>query len=151
MNQVMGQFIQVAHKFQKIPMHSIFHEVSHGEWMLLGAIENQGKENTKEAMAGTGQFAKVLKCSPPMISKILGSLEKKGYIRREISRKDRRNTCIYLTPEGQRVLDEGKDKMDILFDRIVSRIGEEQMKKMVADLEQLQEISLEELTKMEEK
>ena len=48
---------------------------------------------------------KILK-SASNICTVLENLEKRGLIRRETNKKDRRNTLVYLTPEGEKLIKE---------------------------------------------
>ena len=54
---------------------------------------------------------------------MLGSLERKGYIKREIDKSNRRNIIATLTPEGRELLAYKNTEYSKKLDRIVSYLG----------------------------
>jgi DNA-binding MarR family transcriptional regulator len=67
---------------------------------MLFAIDTAlGGEVLQSALRG------ILGVSAPTISKMLGSLEELGLVRREVYRKDRRERVVRLTDDGRRSLD----------------------------------------------
>lgn len=148
MNKRVHQMMKLKHQYQHLNFSVLFPEVSHGEWILLVAVKKQREDNAGEMPPhpfGPGDFAKMLECSPPMISKMLRSLEKKGMLVRETDKADRRNTNIFLTEQGEELLLEGKERMDCLFERVIAKFGEEQVDKMLVAMEEFYQVVKEEL------
>ncbi len=75
--------------------------------------------------------------SKPAVSYILNSLEKKNYITREIDPRDRRKVSISVTAEGKAVAEKSMGKYEELWSEILERFGEENMKKLVGLLQEL--------------
>ena len=83
---------------------------------------------------------KKLHISKPAISYILNTLEKKNYITREIDPKDRRKVSISATPEGKAAARQSQEKYDAVWEELLDRFGEENMRqliRLIQDLEQL--------------
>lgn len=86
------------------------------------------------------KIQKKLNISKPAISYILNTLEKKKYITREIDAKDRRKVSISATPEGKAAAEQSQKKFDELWDEILTRFGEDNMRqllRLMGDLDEL--------------
>ena len=58
------------------------------------------------------QLAKELKVSSPAVSRMLGILENKGPIGRDVDKDNRRNTYVYLTQQGEEEIAETERLLD---------------------------------------
>lgn len=118
--------------------------ISAGEMHMLRAIEHCVKKN--KALDGespgvtSSDLSRHLKASKPSTSRMLTFLEEKQYIKRVSKKKDRRVVYIYLTPEGQEVLNKTAEKTDKLLDSIASEMGDEELKQFVKSFHKLYEI-----------
>ena len=86
------------------------------------------------------KIQKKLNISKPAISYILNTLEKKKYITREIDPKDRRKVSISATPEGKAAAEQSKRKFDELWNEILARFGEDNMKQLIGLMGELDEL-----------
>lgn len=95
--------------------------------MEFGAMEiiRQSARESGEKQVRVSDISNGLQVSKPMMSKILGVLEKQGYVCREGSDRDRRVACISLTESGQQVLQRAAGDYDRFTDWILSRLGKE--------------------------
>ena len=73
-----------------------------------------------------------LSISKGAVSQMLGSLEKKGYINRDIDRNNRRNLIVTLTSEGREVLERQFCEFSARLETIIGRLGEEEVKQMIS-------------------
>lgn len=100
-----------------------------GEFMMLGTIHGcsiKARELDKNSAGiSVGELTDKIHATKPAASKMLGSIEDKGYIKRAISPTDRRVVYISLTELGQSIIDEAYSSMHELTDNIVKRMGEE--------------------------
>ena len=71
---------------------------------------------------------------------ILNTLEKKNYIIREIDPKDRRKVSISATPEGKAAAEQSKKKFDELWNEILTRFGEDNMRQLIGLMRELDEL-----------
>lgn len=77
----------------------------------------------------------------PAVSQMLNSLEKKGYVHREIDKNDRRRIVVTLTEAGSRALGRGLSYMDDRMERTISRFGEDDTRRLIELLNRLADIS----------
>ncbi len=55
---------------------------------------------SKMIRLSSGELGELLRLTPSNTSKVISSLEKKGFLRREIGEQDKRQMFFVLTPEG---------------------------------------------------
>ncbi len=89
--------------------------------LMKGISENTDWQNNVRL----SEIRKYLALSKATISQMLGSLERKGYIKREIDKSNRRNIIATLTPEGRELLAYKNIEYSQKLDRIVSYLGTE--------------------------
>lgn len=77
------------------------------------------------------QLAAAMHSSSGRISAVLGSLQKKGLITREIDPDDRRNIHVLLTQEGLRQTERGDEEMRSVAYWIFSQMGERRTQEFV--------------------
>ena len=87
--------------------------------LMKGISENTDCENN----VTLSEIQKYIALSKATISQMLGSLERKGYIKREIDKSNRRNIIATLTPEGRELLAYKNTEYSKKLDRIVSYLG----------------------------
>ncbi|NLW78366.1 MAG: MarR family transcriptional regulator [Ruminococcaceae bacterium] len=81
-----------------------------------------------------------LHISKSAVSQTLSSLEKKGYITREIDKNDRRKIAVAATPEGKRVLREALCSYDRLLSAMVERYGAENLDQLIEKVNELSDV-----------
>ena len=81
-----------------------------------------------------------LHISKPAISYILNTLEKKNYITREIDPKDRRKVSIRATEAGKAAAEQSRRKYDAVWDGILERFGEDNMRRLIQLIRSLDEL-----------
>lgn len=152
---IQSRFLDLANKFRKLHYSTRMQDLSHGEFMMLGTIyfgsleleqvEIKGKfHNCGVRISELNQF---LKGSKSATSKMLRNLEEKGYIKREIDSKDKRNVIIKLSPKGEQILLESKKLMEEHSSRIIERMGVADSEHLLHLLRKLYEIMEEEMRK----
>ncbi|MFR3030784.1 MAG: MarR family winged helix-turn-helix transcriptional regulator [Blautia sp.] len=90
--------------------------------------------------SGRSQNAGKVTDPKPAVSYILNTLEKKNYITREIDPKDRRKISISATPEGVAAAELSMKKYDEIWTELLTRFGEENMRKLTELLTDLNEL-----------
>ncbi|MDO4292972.1 MAG: MarR family transcriptional regulator [Eubacteriales bacterium] len=71
-----------------------------------------------------------LRISKPAVSYILNTLEKKNYITRQIDARDRRKISICATPDGMAAAQQSREKIDRLWEAILTQFGEENLRQL---------------------
>lgn len=115
--------------------------INMSELILMNAIVNNTMDS--ENNVGLSDIRRYLSISKGAVSQILGSLEKKGYINRDIDRNNRRNIIVTLTQEGRQVLECQYNDFCVRLENIVGRLGEDDAKQMIRILNRLIVISSE--------
>lgn len=97
-----------------------------------------------EASAGmnldVGSLQERLGISKPGISYILGALEKKRYITREIDPSDRRKIAIRITDIGREAVEQALRRCDEAWQAFLERYGEADMRQLIGLLEKLDDV-----------
>ncbi len=109
-------------------------EIHFNEIFVLKSIADPSGFNTNE-------LSSVLHISKPAISQILNSLEKRGYISREIDLIDRRKINVSLNEKGVNALVNVKKYHDNIFNEIIARFGEDNTMQLIFLLNRLIEIA----------
>lgn len=71
---------------------------------------------------------------------MLHSLEEKGFITRALSRENRRNTLVLLTPKGRELLGDEENEFNAKLDALIETIGREDIEELIAIVERLTEV-----------
>lgn len=78
-----------------------------------------------------GEIIKVSDMTMSAASKKITIFEKKGYIKRETSKKDRRKVYITLTQKGEEICQREKEQKAFLMKELIHRMGEEDMERLL--------------------
>ncbi len=135
------RLLEAQHNFLKAQKSVSFPELSKSEFYMLEGIASADGIYVSE-------IAKKLRISPPAVSKMLKSLEEKKYIERKTDPRDRRNTAVRITPEGDRIRKGVHAKMEALMRNVIGRMGEEDTEKLIQLLVNFTELIHEESTKL---
>jgi DNA-binding MarR family transcriptional regulator len=79
--------------------------------------------------------------SKSAVSQMLGALEEKGYVTRELDKTNRRKRLLGLTPRGRKTVDTIGREVDAYFSGIVQRFGEKDTRSLVALFNRFAEIA----------
>jgi DNA-binding MarR family transcriptional regulator len=110
------------------------------ELSALGCINSRAKDGHSQAKQTTHHaMCESLVISKAAVSQMLGSLEKKGYIQREINPSNRRKIVITLTKKGKISIDNAEKSIDDLMMRIIERFGEENSRNLACLLNRFTE------------
>lgn len=126
-------------------------DFQHGIMMALKIIHNDylsHKDNEKYHGIKTSDLTKKLCITKPATSKILNSLEEKGYIERSSNKEDRRIVYVKLTEKGTLYLQEQNIKFKKFTYKVIEKMGEEDIDNLIRLFNKLynviEEIQLEE-------
>lgn len=105
-------------------------ELSLAEFTALARIEKNKIDSSENVYADDLQ--RCLYVSKPAISQMLKSLEKSGYIKREINLANRRKLTVILTEQGRKVLRKATQRYKNAITQIVDRFGIEKTRQLIA-------------------
>lgn len=142
-----SQLIHAIFQFKKLISSGLGMDMAAGscginlsELLLMeGIADNSAADPCNNvSLAEIGCYLAVSKGA---VSQMLGSLEKKGYINRDIDKDNRRNLIVTLTPEGREVLSCQYDQFAGRLARIIERLGENDVKRMIKMVNRMIEIN----------
>ena len=131
-------------RFRKISFTKLLPDISMKDGHMLKVIQYTSTENAPKAIT-ISYLAEVLQVSAPSISRSIKQLEERALVKRVIDAKDRRNTYVYLTDAGKAKVLEIDQFMHHFQQRVANRLGEEKISKLIHTLNELYEISQEEI------
>jgi DNA-binding MarR family transcriptional regulator len=148
MNDDLKQNLLHALFFFKRTSHTMFRSLlnddngglSVTELSALGCIGRCDEEACNADQTTHHAMHEALAVSKAAVSQMLSSLEKRGYIQREIDHNNRRKIVITLTEQGKAAVDEAEKKMDVLMSRIITRFGEKDTRNFTRLLDRFTEI-----------
>ncbi|WP_455714313.1 MarR family winged helix-turn-helix transcriptional regulator [Anaerosporobacter sp.] len=120
-----------------------FGGLSHTEGMILFYLDHKIDEDNTLGIK-VSQITKHLEIPKPATSKVLNSLEERGFILRKIDRSDRRVTYISITEEGYAFIKDLHDKRDQYISDLLIKLGEEDAKELIRIIDKLYRIVSEE-------
>ena len=127
--QLKAELILSSVRMKKIVKNLLCGGITQREFFVLEVL------NTKGLKYGNGMYVSVLAdtihVSTPQASRMLKNMEEKGYIRREIDEKNRRNTFVYATEKGKEARIKAQQEMDAFADRVIIRMGVDNVKKLI--------------------
>ena len=144
-NQIQEEFLRTASRFGKMRYDVLFHDMSKREFEMLTVIYRYMEENAEEKGIYVSKLANMLRVTSPAVSRMIGILEEKGYIGRDVDKEDRRNTYVYLTDAGRRIRKVTEDTMQELMKKVVVRMGNEDMQELILLWNRLADIMEEEM------
>ena len=97
-------------------------KLTHNEFIALCILSEEQKKQKEEQGIYVSMLASGMQSSTPAVSRLLRAMEEKGLIERKVDRKDRRNTFVSITEEGQVALKEKLAWMGDVFMNSVHRI-----------------------------
>lgn len=127
MNIYINKFVELTHKLYQIQRDSLSFLLKGEDGVLL--FLNEHKETTPSIIS------KVFKVSSARVASTLNSLEKKDYIKRIQSDKDKRVTYIELTKKGIEESLTLKNKYYNSLNKLFNELGEKDTVKALEILE----------------
>lgn len=122
---------------------------THGEFKMMGVIDKELKALRAEGSDAPGvTVSKLSTClmhSKPATSKMLNTLEEKGFIERITTKADRRAVYIVLTEAGQEKINEITERMDNFTNQFLEKLGEEDTENLFRILDRMYEVMSEQM------
>jgi MarR family transcriptional regulator, 2-MHQ and catechol-resistance regulon repressor len=124
--------------FEQEAMQAMRDEMHNGRSTMWRQVESTCKgepyvlrQLLKSGTQTPSQLAQGLHASSGRISALLGTLEKKGYVTRQIDENDRRNILVSLTDAGASQANRDKEDIDSAVRWIFSQMGERRTREYV--------------------
>lgn len=113
-------------------------DINMTELVLMKGISDNSADS--ENNVGLPDVRGYLSISKAAVSQMLGSLERKGYINRDIDKNNRRNLIVTLTSKGREVLINNYNEFDDRLDKIITYLGEDDVKQLITIINRMIEI-----------
>ncbi|MDR0299928.1 MAG: MarR family transcriptional regulator [Streptococcaceae bacterium] len=120
------KLLHVIKQAMKSPEINRINGFARGDMPVLGYLKKH--EDKPTSPSEIGDYCNV---STARVATILGNLENKGFIRREIDRKDRRKIIVSLTAEGDQVFCQLKNKMILSLATRLEIMGEKDSQDLI--------------------
>ena len=133
--EIQNELVQAMFRLKKMMNRGLGRDLDNAnitmsEFILMREVA----ENTKESynsMALT-EVREYLSVSKAAVSQMLNSLEKRGYIVREIDPNNRRNIIVILTEEGKNAYGKKNQEFYNRFEMVIQGIGEKDVSQFIA-------------------
>ena len=109
------------------------------ELILMSGVANNTANS--EGNVGMSDIRSYLQVTKGAVSQMLSSLEKKGFINRDINKSNRRNLIVTLTAEGRQILERQYGEFTDRLEKIISRLGEDDVRQMITIVNRMIEIT----------
>ena len=136
--KAMMAFRKLDARFMYIP------ELTLGEFIVLYYIQC-GQEQNVDVTAKVpdppgvriSTLSRRLRHTPPSVSQMVGNLEKRGFVQRNTSTKDRRAVYVSLTGEGRTAMNQMISRMEHISKQLIERFGLEESQTLIRELQRL--------------
>lgn len=133
--EIQNELVQAMFRLKKMMNRGLGRDLDNAnitmsEFILMREVA----ENTKESynpMALT-EVREYLSVSKAAVSQMINSLEKRGYLTREVDVNKRRNIIVVLTEVGQEVYQKKNQEFFDRFEKVIQGIGETDISHFIA-------------------
>lgn len=146
--QLATQFFSIMYRMRLLTKKAHFaKEIPPAEFFMIMAISKRTEhgEDKKKLGITVTELVEELGTTLPAGSKLLRSIERKGLVDRVRDKNDRRVTYLRLSAKGLILLNEQIQARDKMMENIVLKMGEDNMKMLLTQLQNLYDIVKEEM------
>lgn len=129
--EIREEFLNLGHKIGRLDMILQFGNVSKVEFGILKLMQCTKPESKGKKGIYVSEIAKELHVSTPAVSRMLGNMERKGLISRNVDEDSRRNTFVCLTKRGKEEIARTEQLMDKKFKGLICRMGQADMEQFI--------------------
>jgi DNA-binding MarR family transcriptional regulator len=129
-NSYVHELMEAMGKVKKIQMFRLQDSpIQKGDYFMLMNIYMN--EEGKGCSLSASQLSRRQRISRPAVSQAVAVLEKKGFVRRETDKDDRRKVWIRLTDEGRKAVTEASARFARFIGEVTERLGEEDTRLLI--------------------
>lgn len=133
--ELQNELVQAMFRLKKMMNRGLGRDTNNinitmSEFILMREVA----ENTREVYnpSALTEVREYLSVSKAAVSQMLNSLEKRGYILREIDPNNRRNIIVILTDEGRTAFEKKNQEFYDRFEMVIRGIGEKDVSQFIA-------------------
>ena len=124
-SKLADEFLEQMHIFRRLKPQQKLTESMHGEAMALHQIAKGGEQIIPS------EISSAIGISGARIAATLNSLEKKGYITRQIDPSDRRRILVTLTDKGKVQEEAHRRQLSDAIEKMLRQLGEHDAKEYI--------------------
>ena len=140
MDDLYGKLFESMHQFRKLNVASIMPDINQSEFAAMNVILNK-----KEDRVTISELACRSKVHSSAISRTLHGLEERGYVERSIDKNDRRNVCVELTEEGERITIEARQIIRDYGKAVVERLESGELERLITYMNKIYAVAEKEI------
>lgn len=144
MSELYGHFFEALESFRRLRIGDLFPDMSKSDCMTLMSIDYYNQKKT-DGVLTVSELAGKMHVKPSAVSRTLKSLEERGLITRMVNQSNRRNTFVEISEEGRKKQQEMKAAIEDVVESVLKRIEEDDLRKLIAYLNEVSEIAVEEI------
>ncbi|KQV37029.1 homoprotocatechuate degradation operon regulator HpaR [Rhizobium sp. Root1204] len=119
------------------------HDVTEQQWRVIRVLSERGTLDASEVADKASILA-------PSLTRMIRSLEERGFITKRRDKGDGRRTLLQITAAGQNVIDEVMPESIRVYEQIDAKYGAEKVEMLLNLLEDLAELHVADLTSQED-
>lgn len=144
------EFLEVMRRMKSLTSGRIVQrngKVYHGEYMMLMSIHALYEKKETQNCPGVrvGELSRHMHSGKPATSKMLRSIEEKGYIERVNDPLDRRSVYVRLTKAGQEIITESQQQYNLFTEAILKKLGNKDAGELIRILKRVCQFMEEEI------
>lgn len=112
---------------------------------IRGKAERETQTGSMAEGVRVSAIVEDLDIPAPAVSRSLRNLEEKDYVVRYVNKKDRRNTYVEITPEGEAILEESERIISDFCNAVFHQVGEEDIQRLISYFTKLRNVTEEEI------
>lgn len=140
MNKRNQEYLSIMHELHKRNLSELTPLLTRAEFFTLCSIEGHCKQDNTDNIS-VNRIVRSLHAHSSAVSRTLSGLEEKKYIERYADSKDRRNTLVSITKEGQDALSKSQQSLDAFTDAVILKYGYEKMDALLNALNEFNALS----------
>lgn len=142
-----NHLVCLFHKFHKLRLLDKVVKLSKSEFIILDKMMKMKAEGDLEPKETISNMAKYMSTTTPAASKMLSTIEDKGYVKRVYDKEDKRLTYVTMTDEGELAILEAYKSFDEFTKKVFDRMGEKDLQQFAKLFSKLLEMMEEEVIK----
>lgn len=150
-NNLKSSIIKTIVQMKTVNSKMTFGGVSQREIITLELLAKYMDENSGGIGMSVSDLTSCLGISMPQVSRMLKTLEEKGYIHRIVNDADRRSTYVSITDIGRLKRKCAMDEMDEYIRNVIERMGEDKIREMVRIMNEMIDIMKDEQVRLKQR
>lgn len=131
------RFFTMMHRFRQLHVPERLGLLPRSEHLVLEVLCAHEQKDAGQPALSSACIARRLKVTAPAISRTIRQLRERGLIDVTADPNDRRGTCIRLTPDGRRMLDSDRTRIQELMQRAMERLEPGELDRFFATFDRL--------------